>query len=317
MATTIQFKRGLNANLATATLLVGEPAFVTDTGKFYVGDGAEKVLINPIDKPVGITPSVPYTKVTVNDYGQVTAQASLTESDIPNISYTKVTGLGTAAIVDTGTAAGQIPVLDANAKVALALIPDIPSSQVTGLGTAAAANLGTAAGNVPQLDVNGKLETSVIPSIAITNTYVVADEAAMLALDCQVGDIAVRTDINSTFILQTAPPSVLSNWVQLATPTDSVTSVNGQTGAVTLGASNILMTGYTLPGAYSAIVATDNTSEAIGKLERNFNNYAPLASPTFTGSPTAPTPTAGNDSTLVATTAFVQTALSTIDGGTF
>lgn len=35
---------------------------------------------------------------------------------------------------------------------------------------------------------------------------------------------------------------------------------------------------------------------------------APLASPAFTGSPTAPTPTAGDNDTSVATTAFVQTA---------
>lgn len=35
---------------------------------------------------------------------------------------------------------------------------------------------------------------------------------------------------------------------------------------------------------------------------------APLASPAFTGTPTAPTATAGTSSTQVATTAFVQTA---------
>ena len=37
---------------------------------------------------------------------------------------------------------------------------------------------------------------------------------------------------------------------------------------------------------------------------------APLESPAFTGTPTAPTPTSGDDSTKVATTAFVQDALS-------
>jgi hypothetical protein len=37
---------------------------------------------------------------------------------------------------------------------------------------------------------------------------------------------------------------------------------------------------------------------------------APTASPTFTGSPTAPTPTAGDHSTKLATTAFVATALT-------
>lgn len=39
------------------------------------------------------------------------------------------------------------------------------------------------------------------------------------------------------------------------------------------------------------------------------NFYAPLASPAFTGTPTAPTPTAGDDSQKIATTAFVQAAI--------
>lgn len=37
--------------------------------------------------------------------------------------------------------------------------------------------------------------------------------------------------------------------------------------------------------------------------------YAPLASPTFTGNPTAPTPAAGDNDTSVATTAFVKAAI--------
>lgn len=42
------------------------------------------------------------------------------------------------------------------------------------------------------------------------------------------------------------------------------------------------------------------------------SGLAPLASPAFTGTPTAPTPSAGDDSTKVATTAFVQEAISGI-----
>lgn len=38
---------------------------------------------------------------------------------------------------------------------------------------------------------------------------------------------------------------------------------------------------------------------------------APLASPAFTGNPTAPTQSAGNNSTRLATTAYVDTAVST------
>jgi hypothetical protein len=43
--------------------------------------------------------------------------------------------------------------------------------------------------------------------------------------------------------------------------------------------------------------------------------YAPLASPAFTGTPTAPTPTAGDSSQNIATTAFVQNALNGVSGG--
>ena len=42
---------------------------------------------------------------------------------------------------------------------------------------------------------------------------------------------------------------------------------------------------------------------------------ATLASPTFTGSPAAPTPTAGNNSTLIATTAYVTAAIQALIAG--
>ena len=41
----------------------------------------------------------------------------------------------------------------------------------------------------------------------------------------------------------------------------------------------------------------------------DLSGYAPLASPSFTGTPTAPTATKGTDTTQVATTAYVQTEL--------
>jgi hypothetical protein len=42
---------------------------------------------------------------------------------------------------------------------------------------------------------------------------------------------------------------------------------------------------------------------------------APLASPTFTGTPAAPTATAGTNTTQIATTAFVTTAITGVSGG--
>ncbi|MBN2794456.1 MAG: hypothetical protein JXR88_03550 [Clostridia bacterium] len=108
------------------------------------------------------------------------------------------------------------------------------------LGTASTKNTGTGNGNIPILDSNGKLADSVVPKIALTNTFVVASQTAMLALStAQEGDVAVRTDLNKSFILKATPYSTLANWQELLTPTDAVTSVNGSTGAVTISLSGL------------------------------------------------------------------------------
>jgi hypothetical protein len=108
------------------------------------------------------------------------------------------------------------------------------------LGTASTKNTGTGNGNIPILDANGKLADSVVPKIALTNTFVVASQTAMLALStAQEGDVAVRTDLNKSFILKATPYSTLANWQELLTPTDAVTSVNGSTGAVTISLSGL------------------------------------------------------------------------------
>jgi hypothetical protein len=43
----IKLKRGLSSNITAITLDTGEPAFCTDTGKLYIGDGTSNVLVNP------------------------------------------------------------------------------------------------------------------------------------------------------------------------------------------------------------------------------------------------------------------------------
>lgn len=60
--------------------------------------------------------------------------------------------------------------------------------------------------------------------------------------------------------------------------------------------------------AWGAITGTLATQT---DLQTALNAKAPIASPALTGTPSAPTPTAGNSSTLVATTAFVGDAITT------
>jgi len=116
------------------------------------------------------------------------------------------------------------------------------TSSVNGNALVAGAIQSTAKGainGVATLDGTGTIPASQLPAIAITNTSVVANETAMLALTAQVGDVAIRTDLNKSFILKTTGASVLINWQEILTPTDNVLSVNGQTGAVSLSTTNI------------------------------------------------------------------------------
>lgn len=103
----------------------------------------------------------------------------------------------------------------------------------------AIAAISGAANGIAPLGSDSKIPSAYLPPLAITETFVVNSQAAMLALPAQTGDVAVRTDINQTFILQGTDPTILSNWVQLATPGSPVLSVNGFTGAVTLTTTNI------------------------------------------------------------------------------
>lgn len=94
--------------------------------------------------------------------------------------------------------------------------PDIPST-AGDVGAIPTSEKGAALG-VATLDAGSKIPLAQLPSAAITDTFVVNTEAAMLALDAQVGDVAIRPDITSSFILQTAPASTLGNWQQIITP---------------------------------------------------------------------------------------------------
>lgn len=61
-------------------------------------------------------------------------------------------------------------------------------------------------------------------------------------------------------------------------------------------------------------MATVPNMAAVGKdIKTQLKAKAPLASPTFTGTPKAPTAATGTKTTQVATTAFVTTAVAALD----
>jgi hypothetical protein len=135
------------------------------------------------------------------------------------------------------------------------------------------------------LDGAGKINPSQLPALAITDTFVVATQVAMLALTAEVGDIAVRTDLNKSYILRVTGASTLANWQELLTPTDAVSSVFGRSGVVTAQNGD-----YT--AAQVGLGNVDNTSDATKN----------AAAVTLTNK-TLVTPALGTPSALVVTNA--------------
>jgi hypothetical protein len=107
------------------------------------------------------------------------------------------------------------------------------ASQGSTADTAEQSSNKNANGGYAGLDGSGKISSSQLPALAITDTFVVSSQAAMLALTVEVGDVAVRTDLKETFVLRVDGATVFGNWTKLETPTDEVASVFGRSGVVT------------------------------------------------------------------------------------
>lgn len=146
--------------------------------------------------------------------------------------------LASADISDFVSAARSAAVSDAIVDGVLNVAPS-QNAVFDALALKLDSSLKGAVNGLAELDGSGKVPSSQLPAIAITDTFVVSSQAAMLALTAQTGDIAVRTDLNKSFILTASPASTLANWQELLTPVSAVVSVNGQTGAVSLNSDNI------------------------------------------------------------------------------
>lgn len=133
------------------------------------------------------------------------------------------------------------------------------------------------------------LNKPTLGTAAATDATAYATAAQGLTADSalQPGDNISELTNNAGYITQSAIP---------------VQSVAGKTGTVTLAKGDV------------GLSNVDNTSDASKPIstatQTALDAKAPLASPSLTGTPTAPTATAGANTTQIASTAFVTTAVS-------
>lgn len=230
----------------------GMHVYVEDEHIEYVYDGTEFVKFDQSEAvitTVTVNGDVQDTEVQVG--GEATATLALALKEIVTA------GTGCKLTVN---AKGLVTAIE---QLSAADIPALTHEKITDLGDAALKNVGTAVGQVVVVGENGKIADSLIPKLAISDTFQVASQEEMLGLTAEVGDIAIRSDLPATFILKTSPATAVENWVQLATPTDTVLSVNGLTGTVVLTTDSVNEGSVNL--YYTEARATANFNSNIAK----------------------------------------------------
>jgi hypothetical protein len=101
-----------------------------------------------------------------------------------------------------------------------------------------------AASGVAELDSNAKIKISQLPGLSISDSYPVASETAMLELSVERGDLAIRSDINKTFVFAYDPFSITNK------------ALSGNVATLTSSASHNLTVGDTV--VVSGVDATFN-----------------------------------------------------------
>ena len=103
----------------------------------------------------------------------------------------------------------------------------------------------------------------------------------------------------------------IANVVNLTTALNSkADSSHAHTEYAATGHGHAIANITGLETALSGKADSSHTHTGYAQTDHVHSDYATLNSPTFTGAPTAPTPAASDDSTKIATTAYVQAELS-------
>ena len=142
------------------------------------------------------------------------------------------------------------------------------------------------------------LQYSAAPAI----WYVLGDDLPLSQTDARYVNVSTLAALATGILKDTTGTGALSiaaPGTDYLAPTGSGASLTGITGAQIAG---------NIAGNAASITGSITESQVAG-LASDLAARAALASPTFTGTPAAPTPTAGTNTTQLATTAFVQAAL--------
>ena len=105
-------------------------------------------------------------------------------------------------------------------------------------------------------------------ALALTSVNTAANETAHLALTTEEGDVVIRSDENKTYIHNGGTAGSMADFTLMATPSDAVTSVAGNTGVVTNA-----HIAAAVEAASDSNTFTDAESTKLAGIAASANNY--------------------------------------------
>lgn len=326
-------------------------------------EGADAILAAAINTKVTANTAISAgtgTKITYDSKGLVTSSTSLSATDIPDLSWNKITSGKPTTLAGYGITDAQPLDADLTAIAGLAGTSGLlkktaadtwsldtnsyltgnqsitVSGDATGSGTTSItltlANSGVTAGTYKSVtvDAKGRVTAGTNPttlagygitdavsssSLGVANGVATLDSSGLIPssqLPSYVDDILEYTNLAAFpasgetgkiyVALDTNKAYRWSGSTYVYITSGAVDSVAGKTGVVTLDKADV------------GLSNVDNTADANKPVstaqQAALDLKANLASPALTGTPTAPTAAAETNTTQIATTAFVTSAVS-------
>lgn len=307
---TIKLKRGQSANLSSLNLQAGEPAFTLDTKKLYIGNGTEKVLINP---------SIEANEITDVQIGNRTIDQGIAAGVSNTGTLTQLFSFLAKALKGI---TGKSNWYDAPVKTIEQINTDLTNHAGNTTFHVTAGDKTSWADKYTKAEVDNKLSTletnidwkeSVATFASIATTYP----------NPQDGWTVNVKDTDYTYRYSgTGWIAISANAIPKAT--GSVDGLMAKEDKIKLDTVAANANNYTHPASHVATMITQSaTHRFVSDTEKStWNGKADINSPVFTGTPAAPTPSSEDNSTRLATTAYVRSlgyipASGSIDGGTF
>ena len=170
------------------------------------------------------------------------------------------------------------------------------------------------ANGVASLDADGLVPASQLPASVKITVSSVADQTARLALTAEPGDIAIQVDTGTTYALSASPASTNSNWKELTNTAAITAAIDAlDTDAIEEGTTNLYFTDARAIAALDPAIGSINTE--ISGINGSLEGKAPLASPGFSGIPTADTAAPGTNNNQLATTEYTDAAIAALIAG--